>query len=362
MWKRIFADKKVLFLLFIAVLIKVLALNENWVERYYTYGVYWQLSSFLRVLLGWVPFSVGDLIYFFAVLYLLFQAVKAIRFVKLKKSGPAAAWKIGRKLIRISLLVYVVFNIGWGLNYNRKGIAEQLNLKVQPYTTEELYGLTHLLMHQVNHFAAQIDTLNREKRDPVFINKSVAHYKKASLQFPFLTYRYPSIKPSLYSSIGHFFGFTGYYNPFSGEAQVKTSIPFFLKPFVISHEIAHQLGYAKENEANFVAFLIGKNANDAETRYSLYFELFNYVLLDYAAAAGKESTNELKKGLHPLVIKDRDVLKNYFLRTKNGLQPWILRFYDRFLKLNNQPKGAATYNDIIAWLIAYQKKFGTAAI
>jgi hypothetical protein len=39
-----------------------------------------------------------------------------------------------------------------------------------------------------------------------------------------------------------------------------------------------------------------------------------------------------------------------------------MRFYDGFLKMNNQPKGKETYNEVVAWLIAYMKRYGEEAI
>jgi hypothetical protein len=36
--------------------------------------------------------------------------------------------------------------------------------------------------------------------------------------------------------------------------------------------------------------------------------------------------------------------------------------YGEFLKANNQPAGKRSYNEVVAWLIAYYKKFGTASL
>ncbi len=32
--------------------------------------------------------------------------------------------------------------------------------------------------------------------------------------------------------------------------------------------------------------------------------------------------------------------------------------YDHYLKLNNQPHGKETYNEVVGWIIAYAKKYG----
>jgi hypothetical protein len=78
----------------------------------------------------------------------------------------------------------------------------------------------------------------------------------------------------LWGWLGNYVGFTGYYNPFTGEAQVNTTVPKFLQPFTASHEVAHQLGYAKEMEANFVGYLAASHSTDTLFRYSVYLDLF----------------------------------------------------------------------------------------
>ena len=59
--------------------------------------------------------------------------------------------------------------------------------------------------------------------------------------------------------------FLGYYNPFTGEAQVNTNVPAFVIPFTTCHEMAHQIGYASESEASFVGFLVIRNSNNADS-------------------------------------------------------------------------------------------------
>ena len=165
----------------------------------------------------------------------------------------------------------------------------------------------------------------------------------------------------MFSHIGHYFGFTGYYNPFSGEAQIKTTIPFFLKPFIVTHEIGHQLGYAKENEANFIAFFACRSSSNPEFKYSLYYEMYQYAIRDLYRMDSVKA-RMYREQLHPQVKKDDREFIAYLTKSKNNVEPWVTSFYDEYLKLNNQPKGKMTYNEVVAWLIAYQKKFGLQSI
>jgi hypothetical protein len=344
-------------------LIKVISFFPGIVERYYTYGIYPVVSKVQRLLFGWLPFSIGDLFYAFIVLVILvkgFQLGKAIFKKRISHQFLLAAL---RQFVFILLFVYVFFYALWGLNYNRLGISSQLQMQVGAYTFQDLDTLTSLLQQRLNGYAIQVDSVRRatlHKKKTLF-NKSFVAYNEISKQYPFLRYSHLSIKPSLYTNLGQYFGFTGYYNPFSGEAQVRTNVPVFLQPYITTHEIAHQLGYAKENEANFVAFLVCRSYNDPDFRYSLYYDLYNYAvgeLFRYNVQLGKQ----YQQKLDTQVKKDAVEVWKFYSRTRNFVEPFISRMYDQYLRLNNQPKGKRTYNEVVAWLIAYYKKFGKEAL
>ena len=361
--KQILKDKTFLFLFSIAVLIKVFSENEDWVEQYYTYGVYPIISLGLRTLLGWIPFSVGDFLYFFAGLFLLRAVIKLVRKVRQRQANKYFWSSFVRRTLKLGLWVYVVFNVLWGVNYNRQGIGAQLRLDVQRYETEDIRQLVSTLHQRLNQAAQQVSPTQRLalESNQTIHRLGIQSYQEASNRFSFLRYRQPSIKTSLYTYVGHFFGFTGYYNPISGEAQLKTTVPRFLQPFIMNHEIAHQVGYAKENEANLVAYLTGYRSSQPAVRYATYFEAYLYAIRDLGR---RDSTmaKELHTTLHPQVQQDLVVLMEYLTKNENVVEPYISRFYDQFLKLNRQPKGTRTYNEVVAWLIAFQKKYGLSAI
>ena len=80
---------------------------------------------------------------------------------------------------------------------------------------------------------------------------------------------------------------SGFYTFFSGEANISTAYPDFTLPFTMAHEMAHQRGIAKEDEANFVAFLVCMESDDSYIKYSGYTEILNY-LSDSLYEADKE--------------------------------------------------------------------------
>ena len=354
----LYRDPKIVILAILTLFIKLFSLRSDWVERYYTYGFYPVAANTQRLLFGWIPFSIGDLLYLAAGIYLIRKIWLMIRAWRRKTNRRALIWAFALRLIRVVLFVYVLFNVLWGMNYDREGISPQLGIDIKRYSTEELRELAGLLQTKLNDCAAQVDTLRRQElnKNNTLFEQGIMAYDQIKDQYPFLTYDHPSIKPSMYSSIGQYFGFTGYYNPFSGEAQLKTSVPVFLKPFIITHEIGHQLGYGKENEANFVGYLACRNSANVDFRYSAYFEMTLYVLSDLRSKDSM-AVKQFKAAWHPRVYNDYRSYLNYLMQTRNRVEPIIMHFYDQYLKLNNQPMGKETYNEVVAWLVAYMKKY-----
>jgi hypothetical protein len=364
MFKILARDKYLLILLLLAVLLRLFALNEGWVEHYYTFGLYPVISKTLRLLFGWIPFSAGDLFYALAFLWIVRKTWKLVQMLKQNRARTYLSWVLFRKYLKLSLLIYVVFMLFWGLNYYRQGIQAQMDLRLEEYTVEDLFSLTVVLQQRLNSYAEKIDSVQRLRynHNNFLFEKGEQAYGAAGSTYPFLAYPSASLKPSLFTPVGHLFGFTGYYNPFTAEAQLKTSVPVFLKPFVVTHEIAHQLGYAKENEASFVAYLTCKSSADLNFLYSAYFELYRDAIFACRLTPNKDLTETIRKNIHPRVQWDNRDLQMYLLRNRNFVEPFMTGMYDRYLKLNNQPKGKATYNEVIAYMVAYMKKFGKAAI
>lgn len=364
MFKALFRDRYLLLLLLAAVGIRLFAVNNAWVEQYYSLGLYPPVASLLRILFGWVPFSIGDLVYMLSFVWVVWKTWRLIQGLRRRKAREYLSWVLFRKYLKLSLLIYIVFSLFWGLNYYRQGIAAQLGLQLETYSVEDLFDLTLVLQQRLNSQAEKVDSLERTRynKNSFLFQQGAKTFSAASKTYSFFKYPVSSLKPSLFTPVGHFVGFTGYYNPFSGEAQLKTSIPVFLKPFVVLHEIAHQQGYARENEASFVAYLASKSSRDVDFLYSVYFELYRDAIYECRMTPNKELTESIRKNLHYRVKTDTRDLQLYLLRNQNFVEPFMSGVYDRYLKLNNQPKGKATYNEVIAYLVAYMKKFGAEAI
>lgn len=227
----------------------------------------------------------------------------------------------------------------------------------------DLDTLTTVLQERLNYNSNFVtgtkwDAFNKKKK---LFSAADEAYDELAKKYSFLKYQPRSIKPSIYSYLGNYLGFQGYYNPFSGEGQVNTTIPRFLEPFVTTHEIAHQFGYARENEANFVGYLACRYYASPVFKYSVYFDMYRYAIGElYNLDSTLARTYQQK--LLPQVVKDQKELRRFFERYKNPIEQLVMWGYGHFLRANNQPAGQRSYNEVVAWLIAYYKKFGIEAL
>ena len=348
-------------LLIFCLIIHIYSNDENRVEMGYSTHFFAPFSRFLRAIFGRLPFSFGDILYGLLVGWLLWRSGKFFLQVSRKQSPASKKIFYRNTLYRTFVFccsMYIVFNIFWGINYDRRGIAWQLGLEMKKYSAEDVLEINRILIEKINADKAILTAQNAKypSNKELFGRVSDA-YKTISVEHSFLRYQPASLKSSMWGWLGNYTGFTGYYNPFTGEAQLNTTVPGFLQPFIACHEVAHQLGYAKENEANFVGYLAAANSKDALFRYSVYLELFTYAnrnLYFTDSTASKDA----RKLLSPGVVTDIKEWIEFNRRHRSFVEPVISWIYGKYLQGNKQPNGVLTYDEVTGFLIAYYKKFG----
>lgn len=347
----------VLLLLAVAVIIKVIAAFPLQVEEYYSSGLYPFIGASLRLLTGWMPFSLGDILYALAVIWMLYKLIKTIAAIVKRKITRQSFIHSMQKTIKLILGIYILFNLLWGLNYNRLGIAYQLQLRSQQVDTANLQPLIRYAIEKVNtarkNLGSDVTYPSKEK----ILRDVKTAYDSAKKKFSFLHYAHPHVKNSLYGRLGNYLGFLGYYNPFTGESQVNTATPPFVIPYTACHEAAHQLGYGSEDEANFAGYIAAIASGNKFFQYSAYFDLFNYANAQMFTIDSSLARNNYRQ-LDTLVKLDVIEYHNFILSHRNNIEPYISSLYGEYLKVNNQPQGLATYDDVVMWIIAYRKKYG----
>ncbi len=344
----------------LCVIVSLFSTDNQRVEVLYSTSFYPTFSKILRSSFCWLPFSFGDLLYGILVIYLglkIFRTLKII-FSKTKRKLIIENWQqIIISIIKKFALLFLVFYLFWGINYSRVGIASQLDLKIEKYSIDELKHINQILVDKIN--ASKQSLLNQKfisLSSSEMFSKTENAYDLAAKKYPFLVYRNKSIKTSLWGWLGNYVGFLGYYNPFTGEAQVNTTGPKFMQPYTTCHEVAHQLGYAKEMEANFVGYLAAAASADTIFKYSMYTDLFTYANRTLYIA---DSASSLfyRKLLTPEVIKDFKEKRKFYAAHTSFIEPAIRYLYGKFLEQNQQPMGILSYDEVTAFIIAYHKKY-----
>lgn len=332
------------------VTVKILSKNPQIVESYYSVKFYPYISKFLRSIFDNFTFSIGDILYIFTLTIIVFKVFKN-RKMKIKKVIID-----GLGILSFS---YFIFHLFWGLNYYRTPLTQKLNLKIN-YSTEDLIKTTKEIILLTNkvHFDITNDT---EKVVSLKLNfedlkKEInIGYKNISKKYPFLKYYPSNQKKSLFSTPISYMGFSGYFNPFTNETQLNWHTPKNSQPITQAHEQAHQLGFAAENEANFIAFLATNENNNIFIKYSALTFALKHCLNDLFIK-DLDSFNYLKSSVNYGVLKDfenRQKKWNYF---KNPLEPLFKKIYSKFLNFNNQKLGIKSYSYVVAHIVNYYNR------
>lgn len=321
-------------------------------------------SQFLRILFGRIPFSMGEITYVFIVILLIFRLLRWL-YSKKRNFHSLQFWKLQAVHILNGVFVlFIVFELLWGLNYQKMDPSKDFDLKVPlVYTERQMDSLSLLLINKLNWTRAKLGDFDPKKLEfESILTQNEAEFVKNSQKWSFLKYGHSSVKMSIFPSWGDYFGYTAFYQPLTGEAIVRGDLPKLTMPFTMSHEMAHQLGYASEDQANFIAYVIGSESEDLLFNYSTQLQLFTYAQyahLNFIAKRGdfelyKQVVERNKKLLSPQVIADRKEIKKFFLQKQDLQIQGTSEIYNQFLIWNKQVKGIDSYNDVLLWVLAYE--------
>ncbi len=332
------------------IFIKLLSNYPEFVERYYSMGIYPFISKIFRYVLGWIPFSFGDFVYAFAIIY----GIRWFYINRKRLRKDTKRWFID--VFAALSLIYFAFHLFWGLNYYRLPLHQSLNLD-HDYTTEQLVFITETLIEKSNTLHLKITNNDTLKVDLPFSKKEIFKqvpngYENLRQIFSHLEYHPKSVKKSLFSYPLTYMGFSGYLNPLTNEAQVDALIPIYKFPTTSAHEIAHQLGYAAENEANFIGCLASINNENIYFRYTGYTFGLRYCLNEIYyrdECLYEDLVADLNKG----ILKNYKEVRDFWEAHQNPTEPFFKLFYSQFLKANKQDKGMESYSYVVALLVNY---------
>lgn len=352
-------NKKVLLSLFLIVqmiLLQILSYFPEVIERYYSNGVYPIIARISRTVLGWVPFSVGDILYFMVIFFIL-------RWLFRIRKTWKTQWKSNLLSIVGGISVfYFLFHLLWATNYHRVPLFEKMNIE-REYTDADLLAFTQKLIVKTNEIHSSLEKKDSTKivnpySQALIFEMTQEGYDNLAREYLFFTYNNPSLKKSLISLPLTYMGFGGYLNPFTNEAQVNDRLPMYNFPFTVCHEMAHQIGYASESEANFIGFLSTIKNEDLYFQYAGYSYALKYCLRNWRIRDEKV-LEELKKTIRPGILKNYEESDAFWEAYNTPIEDGFKVFYDRFLKINKQEEGLESYSKFVNLMIGYYKVEGS---
>ena len=336
---------------------RICAGRAEWIERYYSAGVYPTVKNAASVLTSLVPISVAELVLYALVLFTLIELF-----------GTLVAWALRR--VNWRRVLSVVLNLGiaagvllnlfyftWGFNYFRTPLQARMGLSARAYSVTELTKLTAYLAAEAN---AERALVAEDARGVCTFTTSLQEtldalplaYDALGASMPVFAGRTTRAKRVLYSEGLSWAGIAGIFVGLTGEPNINAGQPMLLIPQGAAHEMAHQLGVASEDAAEFTGHLACLASSDPAVRYS---GLVSALLTcgnalfseDRAAYAEVRSTycDGLKRDL-----ADYDA---YWEAYEGPIEELSDQTNDAYLKHNAQESGVKSYGEAVDLLLAY---------
>ncbi len=301
------------------------------------------------------PFSVAELLY-------TVIAVVAVAFIiGMVKAVRKSSHKIKELCLRLTAVALIPavlitgYNWLWALGYYAETFTEKSGLANDGVAVEDLKEVTILFAEKATELSTKV------KRDEAghFIEKDFwkdteGLYDSMEAEFPFLKNYELRPKPMIYSYLMSVIGFTGFYFPFTGEANVNAHFPAALQPVTIAHELAHQRRVAAEEEANFVGIAACLSSDKTVYQYSGALSGLTH-LSNALYEADKDAWAEISANLSDEVLIDWRDSNEYWDKFESPVEEVATGVYDTYLKANDQELGIKSYGACVDLLVEYYR-------
>lgn len=347
-----------LFLSFIIV--RFIGVHTSIPDSFFTH-IQSFISRTLYSISSFISFSLGDLF------YLVLGGLGFFITLKLLE----AIWKKNYKLFRKKIVqilwfltfFYWVFQIFWGFNYyknplNKEFTAEEISLDELKSMAEFYFNRSVYYREKVNEDEFGVFKINLTQNEiNTEIIKSAQKIKTKYPEIRLTDSTPPNLKSSLFSVPFSYLGIGGYYIPFTAESQYINTLPDTKILFTQLHETAHQWGFAPENEANFVGFLLGYESSNPDLNYASNYRamrsILNRILL-YDPVYVQIMFIRYSDGMKRDRKHERFINEKY---TGSGEEAFSA-MNEAFLRMNNQ-EGLESYGHFVELLIGFNRKYAS---
>ena len=261
-------------------------------------------------------------------------------------------------LLSLIGIIFSSYIFTLGIGYHTTSLDTRLGLDADEPSKEELVSVTALLVGEVNALSDSLGLVGRSEMgfDTDILSKKLCEsYSELSEKLGFFRNLPTRIKPIALSGIMSDAGITGIYSFFTGESNLNTAYPDYSIPFTVAHEFAHQRGFSRENEANFIAYLVSIGSEDEYIRYSGYLSMYEYLasaLYRTDPEAYYTLAAELPDSARADILAAREVNDRH---SGSFLGTLADKANDNYLKLNGT-EGVVSYGLVVRLAVAYHKK------
>ncbi|NLN82803.1 MAG: DUF3810 domain-containing protein [Firmicutes bacterium] len=338
--------------------------NNAFIETFYSQGIYPYIAQGLNFLHRFFPFSLAEILFLLIGLEVFRRLVLFLTKPKEMKSFFDKN-KIFNLLAKLALLLTALafsFQLIWGLNYYRLPLSAHLDLDVKEREVDFLEEVLLELIDETNQLRL---SLNNSMGGSSTLSLPLNYYyqelpklydnPKFKPDLPFLALP-GSVKPIIFSGLMSFTKTSGFYFPFSGEANVNINVPDYQILATMVHEIAHRQGFAREDEANFLAWLVLRESDGpAELKYS-----GNMLALAYGLNAYHRSDpsgySQIYNRLNTGVKTDFRFSRVFWARYEGPVETLSESINNQYLQSNKQRDGVKSYGRMLDLILAYYDK------
>lgn len=328
------------------------------VEQLYSTRINKVTIELLSFITGWIPFSLYDIFLVIVFLAFLTYIVFIIRrCIIYKKAIHKIIYKGLLNILSYISIIYFLFIVLWGINYNRVPFNETIGIYISKHNEKDLAKLYIYLIEECNLIRSKLPENNsgivslNDDYESVF-KRGKKGYDAIDNLYPTLKGKYSRPKYILSSDLFSYTGITGIYFPFTGQANVNIKVPTMTIPSTTMHEMAHQRGYAHEDEANFIAYLACINHPDLDFKYSGYLLALNHTsnaLYNENISLLKELNSNLSEGVRNDIIYKNEFWKKY----EGKISEVSSKINDSYLKSNGVSDGEKSYGRMVDLLLSY---------
>jgi len=321
-------------------------------------------GTFLRTVTAkltcWIPMSLAE-----TIILSLPVTLPVIFAVCLRKSagGKRQMVRCLLALLSVAVFLYALFVFTFAPGYRAPTLDTKLGLEWKEITTDELYDTTKVVTARLNELADQIYYAEeigsvRPYSHKETVEKCLASYEKLAEEYSFLPVLRAPVKQITLSEWMTYTHISGMYTYFTGEANLNTNYPYFVNVYTTAHEMAHQRGIARENEANFIAYLVCIQSDDPYMQYCGYLNMYEYLTSPLHKNAPRLYT-VIQGALDERVRYDLACYSAFFEKYRDSVASEVSDAVNNtYLVLQGQEDGTRSYGMVVDLAVAYHKKAG----